>query len=152
MSYMWSILVLLLIGHGFAGTGDMLVPASQSQMLGDLQELSEEELLEHVKAISLQDAPTDFRAALAEIQSSLGEWGLCLRDVPADGNCQFHAIVASGNLDMSAQELRAKVTEHLRLNAEHFSQYILGDWGLCLQDMGRPDFWMTMFHCWLAQK
>ena len=95
MSYMWSILVLLLIGHGFAGTGDMLVPASQSQMPGHLQELSEEELLEHVKAISLQDAPTDFRAALAEIQSSLGEWGLCLRDVPAavyTASVQKHAL------------------------------------------------------------
>ena len=43
-------------------------------------------------------------ANLQQVQNQLQEWGLAAQNVCPDGNCQFSALVISGNLDLCLAE------------------------------------------------
>ena len=108
---MWASLLALRLSIVFAGQDCILGQISDSSIfpgpnigeLGDdclLSEYQDDEDNDHelqlALGVSLEEAPQDFAAQLAIIEDSLTNWGLCLQDVPGDGNCQFTAVVMAG--------------------------------------------------------
>jgi tetratricopeptide (TPR) repeat protein len=74
-----------------------------------------ERILHHQDWI-LQKEPLDAEAAL---------WGFECKDVPADGNCFFHAVVHVMKLDH--KELRLQTVQHIRKHLDFYKPFINTD-------------------------
>jgi len=75
------------------------------------------------------------------VHAILSEWGLAVSDVAADGSCQFHALIASGGLDWSHQELRKAIQAYLVSHADIYRDSIEGDWEEYLASLLQETTW-----------
>ena len=104
---------------------------TDSELLYDFDGAAAESLAMHM---SLQDT-------MQSVHSTLEQWGLMALDVCGDGDCQFSALVISGNLDMSNLDLRTKVANHLGTHADRFRSFVDGCWQTYVNNVAQSGFW-----------
>ena len=136
MRFMQCLLTVipLLLGLGFAGAGNELVPhaSSSSSNVALAENLDDDQLLGdagwQLIPQELMDTWHQQQQAMANVQSILQDWGLTTHDVDRDGQCQFTALCISGSLDMEPGELRKRVHHFMPVHFELFEEYAEGNW------------------------
>ena len=138
----WLAVVAILVSAdagGESALADRAVDAAPGEQL--VEHVSDEDLLQDADvdssgfvgmklAMALSEQEHKARASLFEtLADHLAQFGFSSVDVPGDGSCQFHAVVLSAGLDMSAADLRKEVIAHMAHNPLHDASFVHGgDW------------------------
>ena len=87
-----------------------------------LKAREEADTAEAVRLSLAEDLPR--KQAMIMLNGRLGEEGLRLVKVPADGNCQFHAVLSQlPDMGVDHLELRQMVVNHLAEREQFFAMY-----------------------------
>ena len=62
---------------------------------------------------------------LNEVATALRKLGRTIKEVPGDGNCLFYALIDQLEVQMTAEDLRRRIADHMMAHAEDYSPFVL---------------------------